>query len=159
VKLDRMFNSAKPILTKVIGLVLALVGHPALAALGEPVESIERDAQRLVAVTHTVESLKTCDRHVMTMADGSYVREYVNDDGTVFAISWRGSVLPDLRILLGNHFDTYTSSIEQHRSGRHQVNVVSGRFVLHSMRLPRGFSGVAQLTDLLPAGSDAKDFN
>ena len=40
------------------------------------------------------------------------VREYVNSSGTVFAIAWEGPWLPDLRQVLGDHFESIYTAIE-----------------------------------------------
>ena len=46
------------------------------------------------------------DRHDITTREGATVHEYVSRDGIVFAVSWSGPTLPDLKqstILFGSH--------------------------------------------------------
>jgi hypothetical protein len=47
---------------------------------------------------------------------GTLVREYAAFQGRVFAVSWRGPVLPDLAALLGTHFPTFSLAAEQARA-------------------------------------------
>jgi hypothetical protein len=42
---------------------------------------------------------------------GTVVREYVSPDGKVFGIAWNGPTMPDLRQLMGEHFDHYVQAV------------------------------------------------
>ena len=70
-----------------------------------------------------------------TLDSGTTVREYVDASGTVFAVSWSGPVLPDLKQLLGPYFDTLAaprSNPHQRRGQRmiKQSDVVIGFYII-----------------------------
>ena len=94
------------------------------------------------------------------LANGTTVREYVNRDGIVFAVAWRGPVLPDLHALLGEHFNTLQKETARARlAGRRggPVNVEQGTLVLRSRGRMRNFSGHAYAADLVPSGVKIQD--
>jgi hypothetical protein len=84
------------------------------------------------------------------------VREYVNPSGTVFAVAWDGPWIPDLRQVLGDHFDRYQAAMQsrQHgaRTGRGGVVIDEPGLVVQMSGHPRAFTGRAYLPALLPAG-------
>jgi hypothetical protein len=90
-----------------VALVMAAVicGAPAEAALGRAYATVEADRAALGATLKST-SGAGFTLHTLTLANGGVVTEYTRSDGTVFAIAWRGSGRPDLRTLLGDHFDT-----------------------------------------------------
>ena len=93
-----------------------------------------------------------------TLATGTIVKEYLTSGGVVFAVSWVGPFLPDLRELLGQHFDTLTEEVSKTpRAGHTQVAVHRGALVVQASGHMRAFQGKALLTTLLPAGVTAAD--
>lgn len=83
------------------------------------------------------------------------VREYLDTGGTVFAVSWAGPFLPDLRSLLGSHF----AALEQHAaaSGRSSaVSIQRPDLGLVSAGRMGAFQGRAWLPRQLPAGFDLR---
>ena len=62
------------------------------------------------------------------------VREFVNGDGVVFAVAWRGPGRPDLRQLLGSAFDTFQAKVTAPDSN---TTVASDGAVVHHGRLRR----------------------
>lgn len=93
--------------------LLALCAFGALAcanswaALGQSVDSIERDAHSMRAL-----SLKSATpplasvsyvRHEMSTPEGGLVWQFADSSGIVFAVSWATPVLPDFSVLLGSH--------------------------------------------------------
>ena len=94
------------------------------------------------------------------MDTGTSVREFTNAAGLVFAVAWRGPVLPDLSVLLGNYFASFKTEMEQARGqGRRgsQANFARANLVVHSSGRMRNFSGYAYAPDLIPAGINIKD--
>jgi hypothetical protein len=86
------------------------------------------------------------------------VREYVNDNGLVFAVSWSGPFLPDLRNLLGQHFQTFTSeSARRSKAGHSRVVVQQQDVTIESMGHMRAYSGRAWVNSLLPPGFNTDD--
>lgn len=88
-----------------------------------------------------------------TLDNGTVVREYSDSSGTVFAVSWNGPFLPDLRTLLGAHFDTLRSeAAKTPKAGHSQLAVDRPDVVIVSNGHMRAFSGKAWIPDALPAG-------
>ncbi len=88
-----------------------------------------------------------------TLDSGTVVREYVNPAGAVFAVSWNGPFLPDLRTLLGQHFGTMTGAAAQRpKAGHSQLAVERPDVVIISNGHMRAFSGRAWIPGELPPG-------
>lgn len=90
-----------------------------------------------------------------TLDSGTLVREYVGADGSVFAVSWNGPFLPDLRTLLGAQFATLTAENAVRAKGsRGQVRIARNDVVIESGGHMRAWVGRAWLVGALPAGFD-----
>ena len=90
-----------------------------------------------------------------TLDSGTEVHEFLNARGTVFAVSWSGPFLPDLKELLGSHFQTLRDHVNQHAGGaRSQVRLQQDDLVIFSGGRPGAFEGRAWIPSLLPAGFD-----
>ena len=87
---------------------------------------------------------------------GTSVSEFVDASGTVFAVSWSGPFLPDLKELLGVHFQTMASPGAGRRSGRSQLAVQDADAVIVSEGRMGAFEGRAWLRSRLPAGFDVR---
>lgn len=85
-----------------------------------------------------------------TLDGGTVVREYVSAAGTVFAVSWSGPFMPDLRTLLAAHFATLTAAAAGQR-GRGQLRVERADVVIESTGHMRAWSGRAWLPTALPS--------
>ena len=93
--------------------------------------------------------------HEIRSASGTMIREYVNSSGTVFAVAWDGPWLPDLRQVLGDHFDRYQAAMQRRQQCPHRARRAGhrrGRVVVQMSGHPRAFTGRAYLPGLLPAG-------
>lgn len=97
--------------------------------------------------------------HTLELANGGEVRQYAAADGTVFAVAWNGPGRPDLRQLLGPHFETVqTDNVPvQGRFRRHPLAVQRADFVMRTGGHSGAFFGVAYLPRTLPAGVSDKD--
>lgn len=93
-------------------------------------------------------------------AAGINVREYLNKDGIVFAVSWSGPVPPDLERLLGAHFTTYTAALAAvaHPGVRRSLRVESSQLIVELGGHLRAYAGRAYLTALIPAGVTTAEF-
>lgn len=92
------------------------------------------------------------------LPSGTTVREYVGADGIVFAVSWNGPFLPDLRNLLGDHFTTMTSEAARHpKAGHSQLRVDRADVTIESTGHMRAFAGRAWINARLPAGFNTQD--
>ncbi|WP_036019792.1 DUF2844 domain-containing protein [Paraburkholderia mimosarum] len=93
-----------------------------------------------------------------TLANGTVVREYLSQAGTVFGVAWMGPQPPNLATLLGSYFAQYVSGVEaSHAAGlvRGPGVVESPGLVVHSGGHMGHFSGQAWLPQALPAGVSA----
>jgi hypothetical protein len=94
---------------------------------------------------------------MLTLSSGTVVREYLSTAGVVFAISWQGPVLPQLKQLLGtDNFTQYTQA-QSEGSGRGFAGVDLPNLVVNSGGHMGAFFGRAWLPQALPAGITAKD--
>ncbi|HEX5344570.1 MAG TPA: DUF2844 domain-containing protein [Duganella sp.] len=90
-----------------------------------------------------------------TLDSGTVVREYVDANGVVFAVSWKGPTLPDLRTLLGDKFTVMTSNAAKRpKAGHSQLAVDQSDVVIVSNGHMRAFAGQAWIPSALPAGFD-----
>lgn len=142
------------------GALLAIamgVAGSAHAALGEGIDSLQRDRQALHGAADAVTSLQAYDVHETATLDGTRVREYVTRGGTIFGVAWNGRARPDLSVLLGAHYADYLHAASVNHYN-HKLLVINGEgFVMQSIKLPRGFAGSAHLPALLPAGTSAAE--
>ena len=132
---------------------------PTAAELGGGRRGVDADRAHLAAAmastaaaTHTV--------HTLTLANGDIVREFMADDGTVFAVAWAGPARPDLRQLLGAAFDTMQAEViaPEHRR-RGPMTVSRDDLVVVGAGHPGAFHGFAYLPLRIPSGfaADALD--
>ena len=94
------------------------------------------------------------------LESGTEVREFVGPDGVVFALSWRGPVLPELNALLGGYFRAFKRETElQRMKGRRgsPISIARDGLVIESGGRMRNFFGYAYAAELIPPGVDIKD--
>lgn len=92
------------------------------------------------------------------LTGGTTVHEYAGADGTVFAVSWNGPFLPNLRTLLGEQFQTLTSESAKHpKAGRGQLHIVHPDVTIESTGHMRAYAGRAWINAKLPAGFSTQD--
>ena len=90
-----------------------------------------------------------------TLDSGTVVREYSDPAGKVFAVSWRGPTLPDLRTLLGDKFAVMASAAgKRAQAGHSQLALDQSDVVLVSNGHMRSFAGHAWIPSALPPGFD-----
>ena len=127
------------------------------AALGGNTASIETD-QTALSASSTTTNADLYSVHTIKTAPGISIKEYLSPQGNVFAVAWQGPVLPDLRLLLGNYFQTYTDEIGKlNHSGGGPVAIITPDLVVQSGGHLRAFSGRAYLPQLLPEGITLDD--
>jgi hypothetical protein len=144
-------------LARITLLPLILIALPsiAFAALGGRVTSVDADRIRVEGALMRIVQNDTYALHEIRSASGTMIREYVNPTGMVFAVAWDGPWLPDLRQVLGDHFDRYQAvmqSRQRSRTGRGAVLIDDPGLVVQMSGHPRAFKGRAYLPALLPAG-------
>ncbi|MTV39371.1 DUF2844 domain-containing protein [Duganella radicis] len=138
-----------------------LQGALAWAALGSAPSNFgtattqSRQASRLAATATAASSEAVYTVTQSTLDSGTVVREYSDAGGTVFAVSWSGPTLPDLRTLLGDKFAVMTSSAAKRpKAGHSQLAVEQSDVVIVSNGHMRAFTGQAWIPGALPAGFD-----
>lgn len=138
--------------------VLVMVNRPAHAALGGDVASIAADAAAL-AGTESVTRRPDFDIHVVTGSAGTRLTEYVDRSGRVFAVSWIGPVMPDLRMLLGAHHAAFAvaRAAQPPHAPNSPLHVATPDLVVENAGHMRAVTGRAYVPAWLPAGMTAAD--
>jgi len=143
----------RAILQLLILIVPAIWLSVARAELGGDGASVMADVAQLHGVMQT--SNRAPIAVVTITADnGVIVREFLDSGGLVFAVTWSGPAVPDLRELLGHYFAGYTSVLSAlPNAGRQRaIHVVMADLVVQSGGHLRAYSGLAYLPARLPAG-------
>ena len=92
---------------------------------------------------------------------GTVVKEFISPAGKVFAVSWSGPFIPDLRQLLGEYFDKFSqlAQTRARRPGRAPLMIEQDGLVVqsggHNARIHRK---KLYITDKLPEGSPPMRF-
>jgi hypothetical protein len=90
-----------------------------------------------------------------TLRSGVAVDEYVDAGGKVFALAWSGPFKPNLKRLLGRHFEAFRDrGAARHGGPRSRLAVDTGEAVVVSEGHMGAFEGRAWLPSRLPAGFD-----
>ena len=155
-----------PVAAALLGVSLGMSAVGANAALGQapswpasaasvPAASAIKKLNSTVNTTNAVYEVFD-----VQLENGIVITEYTRRDGVVFAVTWRGPVLPDFSVLLGTYFQTFKQAAEQIRLiGRRggPVNITSDGLVVHSGGRMRHFVGHAYAAALVPAGMVIQD--
>jgi hypothetical protein len=139
-------------------LLLQGLPHSARAALGGSSASIESDRLAMNGLTRPVPT-GALQKQELQLPTGTVVTEYLTGDGAVYAVTWHGPALPNLRQLLGNYFANYQSAARQPVVRHRVVRMSSPDIVIESTGKMRGFNGRAWVPALLPAGVTAADIH
>jgi uncharacterized protein DUF2844 len=121
----------------------------ASATLGGDIGSVGENERALGAV-RTMVTLSVGTRHDLALPSGGVVHEYVSPSGVVSAVTWQGPTAPNLRELLGAHFEDLARAPTH--GGHHAVNLSLDDFELRSWNHGRSFGGRAWVPSRLPAG-------
>jgi|SRR5215470_13424274 len=136
---------------------MAMLGAPtALASLAGVEATVEADRLQMGA-THRALTDPRFTLHELQSPSGTTVREYVSPSGMVFALAWQGPSMPDLRQLLGSHFDQYVNAMTARRTRRGPVLIQLPGLVVQSAGHMRAFAGKAYVPAALPQGVSAED--
>jgi hypothetical protein len=149
------------------GLLLLTNASQAIAALGQaPSLSVTQNlsppqtpsSKRMAFAPVVATGLYTL--HETQLENGTSVREFDTPGGVVFAVAWRGPVLPDLSDLLGNYFDVFKREVDQARAAGRRgapVHIRRDDLVVKSNGRMRHFFGHAYAPALVPAGVNIND--
>jgi Protein of unknown function (DUF2844) len=119
------------------------------AALGESGASIARDREAMRGSLRTL-PMTRYDVHELRIDSGTVVREYVTPAGKVFAVTWEGPQVPDLKLLLGAYFERYTAAAQAHRTGHHVLSIATPELVMTAVKFQRKASGRVYVPALMP---------
>lgn len=145
-----------------LGLALLVGACQAQATLGQAPgtsTSTVAPAARRLAATPGAQSNRYL-LHETELQNGTNVREYATPAGVVFAVTWRGPVLPDLSALLGDYFIAFKAETDLARLlGRRgsPVHMAGTDLVVSSSGRMRNFFGYAYAPALIPAAVNIKD--
>ncbi len=149
------------------GLVLVLMSqlHPSWAALGrapEPGSLADSSAAAAGKVSAAKAQLRSgqFQIHRSQLESGCVVLEYASNTGVVFALSWRGPLLPDLALLLGEYFPVFKQDAEKIRlTGRRgsSLTIDQASLIVRSNGRMRNFFGYAYAPELIPPGVEIKN--
>lgn len=140
-------------------LAILAVPFPAAASLGGDVASVQADVAKMQASLQTSSS-DSYTIHEIQAPTGVSVKEYMSSAGEIFAVTWQGSVHPDLRQLLGTYYDQYVQAVQTqraHRRGRGPLLIQEPGLVIQVSGHMRSFLGKAYVPQMLPAGVRAED--
>lgn len=139
--------------------LLTTASFSAHATLGGDSSSIETDRVSLGAQTPAgISTTATHSVYQLALPSGTAVRQFVSASGIVFAVVWSGPFKPDLRQILGRHFDTMLAyQADATHAGNPRNTVNEGNLVIESGGRMRDFFGRAYLQHELPAGVTLQD--
>lgn len=126
------------------------------AALGAAPANV--GAQAVATRSNTLSTATAWYTVVVTRLDsGTTIHEYLNPNGAVFAVSWSGPFMPDLKELLGIHFEKMQEHADKRENTRRSRLAVRDKdVVIVSSGHMGSFQGRAWLPSKLPAGFDAE---
>ena len=139
-----------------VALALSLAVGQAGATLGEPVATVEADRAQLRSGHRVVQAQAARFQvHVLTLADGSAIREFVAPDGIVFAVAWSTRLKPRLDQLLGAQAARYAAAASAAMAApgvRHAVSLSSADLVVQASAHLNAHTGLAYLRSRVPEG-------
>ena len=138
----------------IVTLAMLALPFPAAAGLGGDAASVQADQTSLNATVRTVPA-KQFTQYELQLPSGTVVREYASSAGAVFAVTWGGPSLPDLRQLLGSYFQQYVDAMQGGGAGARVVRQPG--LVVYSGGHMRAFRGRAYVPQLLPQGVAAEE--
>ncbi|MBS0394709.1 MAG: DUF2844 domain-containing protein [Proteobacteria bacterium] len=145
-------SASRRALSRTVALAALLATTSAWAGLGEPVASVARDHAALHGTALNSAASAGYEMHESVLADGTRVRQYAVPGGRVFAVSWQGRQLPDLKVLLASHYDAYVAAARAHVGGHHVFSLATPDVAMYVMRRSRDVEGSAHVPALVPAG-------
>jgi hypothetical protein len=143
---------------RVILILIFIANHFAFAALGDHENVMNSDLIKLKSSHHIVQKTARYSIHEIETPI-STIREYVDNNGLVFAVSWRGIRRPDLSVLLGPYFPEY-QNIDARRGRmitREPVSIQTSKIVVRKGGHMRNIKGLAIISDQLPSGVSEED--
>jgi hypothetical protein len=139
-------------------LLIQGLPQPARAALGGNADSVETDRVSMKGLTRPAPA-GTLKKQQLQLPSGTLVTEYLNANGAVYAVTWQGPTLPNLRQVLGNYFANYQTAARTPVVRHRVVRLDSPDVVIESTGKMRAFVGRAWVPALLPSGVSPADIH
>lgn len=148
------FQRAQHLLPAAAALAFLVTALPCAASLGgAPSQFPAASSGRMHAMSAAGPAAADFTVNVTTLPSGTTVREYTARSGVVFAVSWNGPFMPDLRTLLGPHFAALAAEgARRPKAGHSQLRVAAQDLSIESSGHMRAYTGRAWIASLLPAG-------
>jgi hypothetical protein len=124
---------------------------PVHAALGDDVAAVTADQARLHASLRIVRN-DGFTVHELAAASGVTIRNFATDTGKIFAVSWSGGWRPNLRDIMGSHYDPFIAASRGRRVARGVARIELPGMIVVMGGPQRAAFGHVILTDLAPAG-------
>jgi hypothetical protein len=135
-----------------LAAALVVAVSPALAELGGSAASVEADQQHLMAQRRTLAAAAYTVQEIQ-MPSGTVVREYVSPAGIVFAVTWNGPQVPDLRQLFGSKYFVEVQDAARARRPSHgPQRIEQAGLVVESGGHMGSYFGRAYVPQLVPQG-------
>ena len=145
----------------ILSSVLLLSAGSAHAVLGEKISSKQMAAKAQTSAKATARSANGSWSSISEVLDGSNVKEFMDSNDVIFAVTWSGAVAPDLSALFGTYFQEYTDAKKSLRATR-AMNRQGISLQTSKLRVDQGghghsVHGRAWIPDLMPAGVKPED--
>ena len=137
-------------------LAVVCISAPTFAALGGDASSVEADRASMKGALRVTPTVDYSLHEIQTSA-GVVIHEYVSADGKVFAVSWRGDGIPDLRQMLGGYYGQFAQATSQPHYNHHHLAVRTTDVVVESSGRARAFFGRTWAPALLPQNFSVHD--
>ena len=121
----------------------------AFASLGDNVGTVQSDQVHMKASLRTTEGAGYVI-HELQAQSGVRVREYVSPAGQVFAVSWQGPFMPDLRKVLGTYFEQFSQAAKSKQARGGPLIIREPGLVVESGGHMRSFFGRAYVPQMVP---------
>jgi hypothetical protein len=131
---------------------------PATATLGEGVSSVEANRVKMLANLRVVRKTNYAV-HELGLPTGGKVRQFVADSGKVFAVCWSAGWRPDLREIMGTHYDRYVAATKGRIMVRGPVRLELPGLVVILGGHQRAFFGRVYLLGQLPPNMRVEDIH
>ena len=130
----------------------------AFAILGEDASSVQADQAHINAGLRVTQRA-AYTLHELRSSTGMVIREFASPGGKVFAVAWQGPWQPDLKQLLGSHFEEFQQVAEAQKPGgvHGPLLIQQSGLVVELGGHMRSFRGRAYLTGQVPAGVREED--
>ncbi|MEJ5895453.1 DUF2844 domain-containing protein [Aquabacterium sp. G14] len=148
---------------RIVALSLATTLLPitaAQAALGRAPQAVASAVAEGAPAARQLRTASPTSPYTVSTAvapNGTVVQEFVNGEQRVFAVVWRGPVLPNLSRYFGEHYSAFQQAVQQKRAAGQRGGAVMTQqpdlVMLSRGRMGR-FEGHAYIPSLVPAGLD-----